>query len=462
MKRTNGSPLPGMTKIELLGALSQYFSDTDSRVILRQFSDDDFGNTLMNQAVKIYQIIKESDTMSISIAKLAQILNVDRGNLNRKINKNIQNKPGHPSYLTEDQEEELILYIQLRCEDHKPMTPKDIDDYILNNFNIEVSPSWHNHFVERHHDKICTTVAYPQEKGRVSLTKQEGELHIDHLIKYIEGVPTELVFNIDEVGIQKWYEKKNKRIIAPIALKNTRIEYPVERSEKRISIVCAISMAGDTLTPMFITHRKTIYKEIQGTGIREGEDLILEYQPKSYINNSLFSKYIDDVILKYVKEVRKNELYRDEPAVILCDNCTSHLDDKLLQKLAENNIRLITIPPHSSHIFQPLDLVTFGVFKKEMLRATSKYESGSILDRIARALKSIEKATISENNRSSFEIAGLNIDFSTNPERVIINEDFIREKMEKYGFIDNPNYEYQGQFGFVNKDHFNYFLFQPF
>ena len=97
-----------------------------------------------------------------------------------------------------------------------------------------------------------------------------------------------------------------------------------------------------------------------------------------------------------------------------------------------------------------------------MLRATSKYESGSILDRIARALKSIEKATISENNRSSFEIAGLNIDFSTNPERVIINEDFIREKMEKYGFIDNPNYEYQGQFGFVNKDHFNYFLFQPF
>lgn len=134
----------------------------------------------------------------------------------------------------------------------------------------------------------------------------------------------------------------------------------------------------------------------------------------------------------------------------------------LLQKLAKNNIRLIPIPPYSSHIFQPLDLITFGVFKKEILIATIKYEPGSILDRIARALKSIEKAMISENNHSSFEIAGFNIDFSVNLERVIINENYIREKMGKYRFIDNPNYEYQGQFGFVNKSKFNYFLFQFF
>ena len=221
-------------------------------------------------------------------------------------------------------------------------------------------------------------------------------------------------------------------------------------------------MAGDTLTPMFITHRKTIYKEIQGTGIREGEDLILEYQPKSYVNKSLFSRYIDDVMLKYINELRKNPLYLNEPAVIICDNCSAHLDDELLQKLAQNNVRLITIPPHSSHVFQPLDLVTFGIFKKEMLRVTSKYEPGTMVDRIAKALKSIEKATISENNRSSFENAGFNIDFSTNPERAIINENFLRVKMEKYGFVDDPNYEGPGDFGFVNKDKFNYFFISIF
>ena len=462
MKRTNGSPIPGMTKIELLTALSQYFSDTDSRSILRNFSADDFNNTLMNQTVKIYHIVKNSNIMHISISKLAKIMNIDRGNLNKKINKKMQKMQGHPSYLTQEQEEELILYIQMRCEIHKHMTPKDLEDYISNNFQIDVSPSWHNHFIKRHCDKLCTTIAYPQEKGRIQVTKQEGEIHIENLKKYVQGVPTELIFNIDEVGTQKWSDKKNKRVIAPITLKNTRIEYPVERSEKRMSLICAISMAGDTLTPMFITHRKTIYKEIQGTGIREGEDLILEYQPKSYVNKSLFSRYIDDVMLKYINELRKNPLYLNEPAVIICDNCSAHLDDELLQKLAQNNVRLITIPPHSSHVFQPLDLVTFGIFKKEMLRVTSKYEPGTMVDRIAKALKSIEKATISENNRSSFEIAGFNIDFSTNPERAIINENFLREKMEKYGFVDDPNYEGPGDFGFVNKDKFNYFFISIF
>ena len=87
MKRTNGSPIPGMTKIELLTALSQYFSDTDSRSILRNFSADDFNNTLMNQTVKIYHIVKNSNIMHISISKLAKIMNIDRGNLNKKINK---------------------------------------------------------------------------------------------------------------------------------------------------------------------------------------------------------------------------------------------------------------------------------------------------------------------------------------------------------------------------------------
>ena len=104
----------------------------------------------------------------------------------------------------------------------------------------------------------------------------------------MEGVPTELIFNLDEVGMQKWADRKKKKILAPVDMKNSRIEYAVERTEKRITIVSAISMAGDCLTPMIITHRKTIDKELLNSGIRIGEDILLETQESSFINFNYF------------------------------------------------------------------------------------------------------------------------------------------------------------------------------
>ena len=122
--------------------------------------------------------------------------------------------------------------------------------------------------------------------------------------------------------------------------------------------------------------------------------------------------------------------------------------------LAENNVRLITFPPHSSHIFQPQDLVTFGVAKKEMKYATSKFEPGSQADIISRAIKSIEKATISENNRSAFECAGLEINTSISPHRAIVNENALRQKITKYCFSGDEPQKASTNYGFMNKDKF--------
>jgi hypothetical protein len=37
--------------------------------------------------------------------------------------------------------------------------------------------------------------------------------------------------------------------------------------------------------------------------------------------------------------------------VLLCDNCSSHIDEGIKQLLADNNIRLVTCPPHTSDLF---------------------------------------------------------------------------------------------------------------
>jgi hypothetical protein len=51
------------------------------------------------------------------------------------------------------------------------------------------------------------------------------------------------------------------------------------------------------------------------------------------------------------------------PAVLLMDNSGVHLGANTMVLFAENDVTVITFPPHMSGIFQMLDLVFFSVFK---------------------------------------------------------------------------------------------------
>jgi hypothetical protein len=47
------------------------------------------------------------------------------------------------------------------------------------------------------------------------------------------------------------------------------------------------------------------------------------------------------------------------------DNCSIHVQVETLQTLADHRVKVITFPPHTTHIFQCLDLSLFGKFKKK-------------------------------------------------------------------------------------------------
>jgi hypothetical protein len=48
-------------------------------------------------------------------------------------------------------------------------------------------------------------------------------------------------------------------------------------------------------------------------------------------------------------------------------NCESQNTPPVLQMFTNLNIRIIWLPPHSSHFLQPLDLSVFGILKREYL-----------------------------------------------------------------------------------------------
>ena len=59
---------------------------------------------------------------------------------------------------------------------------------------------------------------------------------------------------------------------------------------------------------------------------------------------------------------KANEEYR----VLICDGHDSHITDEFIAHCIDNNILLMILPPHSSHLTQPLDVGVFGALKKHM------------------------------------------------------------------------------------------------
>jgi hypothetical protein len=62
------------------------------------------------------------------------------------------------------------------------------------------------------------------------------------------------------------------------------------------------------------------------------------------------------VLLPHIARVRSNPGLAHEPAVLLMDNCSVHMHEDTLQELAVHRVKVVILPPHTTSIFQPLDL----------------------------------------------------------------------------------------------------------
>ena len=55
---------------------------------------------------------------------------------------------------------------------------------------------------------------------------------------------------------------------------------------------------------------------------------------------------------------------KEDPFLLILDNHSSHLDYRVVKFARENYIEMLTLPPHTSHELQPLDVAVFGPFKR--------------------------------------------------------------------------------------------------
>lgn len=100
------------------------------------------------------------------------------------------------------------------------------------------------------------------------------------------------------------------------------------------------------------------------------------------------------------------------PVLLILDNHSSRFNSDMLKAAMDRHVFMLALPPHTTHLLQPLDVSVFGPFKRaahlEIDRLSLKGQKPLLKHNIGSALKDVwEKAFSPSNIRAGFKASGI-------------------------------------------------------
>jgi hypothetical protein len=119
------------------------------------------------------------------------------------------------------------------------------------------------------------------------------------------------------------------------------IHHGVSRNVKHISVIACVSADGESLPPHIVTSQNSspVQEQLRKHGVRFGRDLTLKSNSSPYVNAEIFLDYIRSVFLPYAIAFRSLAGLVAEDAILLMDNCSSHVTDHVIHLLTEARVQ---------------------------------------------------------------------------------------------------------------------------
>jgi hypothetical protein len=122
------------------------------------------------------------------------------------------------------------------------------------------------------------------------------------------------------------------------------------------------------------------------------------------------------------------------------DNCPSHVTREVIGILTEARVRVITFAPHTTQIFQILDLTLFGVLKHQPRYYLPFDDDAATVKFIMKVYRDFKKTMVEPNIWAAFQTIGFEYDTGAEPDRLLFNEEKLRESkgFQELWMIDFP------------------------
>ena len=182
----------------------------------------------------------------------------------------------------------------------------------------------------------------------------------------LENAP-ERVFNCDETGFDGHELGKEKVIV-------TGKQHPYQQqlfsSVGHITLQLAVNAAGQYIPPMLI-FSISLPRDISGIP----NNWKLSTSAKGYMDSELFYNWLENVFVP--------NCGRNRPVLLIMDNLGVHMSPKAIDIARSNNIELLCLPAHSTHLLQPLDVRVFHLVKSNLAKSAGRL--GYQVSKISRA-----------------------------------------------------------------------------
>lgn len=171
------------------------------------------------------------------------------------------------------------------------------------------------------------------------------------------------VFNVDETSITT-VQAKCPKVYGAKGAKKVGSAISGERGRTITGVFC-ISAAGNYIPPMLIYPRKRMPATLQKNG---PVGALYKCSKNGWINSDLFCEWLTH-LAKHAKPTTT------DPILLVLDNHASHISIRAYNFCKQNNIHMVSLPPHTSDHLQPLDLTVFSPLKNALYREYDLYLS---------------------------------------------------------------------------------------
>jgi hypothetical protein len=160
---------------------------------------------------------------------------------------------GRHRELSADCEQDLVEWLANKAANHRTVNWTELLHECTERFEKSIKRGWVDPFITRHAHELFEVKSIPQENPRLEVPRVFLEAAIDGFRDHVHNACAGLLFNFDEIGVNKWEDRSERRVIAPSTMRGQTIYYAVHRNLKHISVVACIAAAGEHMTLFLLT-----------------------------------------------------------------------------------------------------------------------------------------------------------------------------------------------------------------
>jgi len=236
---------------------------------------------------------------------------------------------------------------------------------------ISLEKNWITRFLNRHpvlSSKFANRIDRQRSYASNPCIILEHFWKLGNIIRK-HNIKPQAIANMDEKGFVMGYSKRTK-VLTRRGRKNPRVKQDGNR--EFITAIEAVAADGYVFPSFLIEKGKKHHIGWYQNVNAEDEEAFFAVSPKGWTDDKLALWWLVNVYDPYSKQ-RLIRNSKSEKRLLILDGHGSHISFDFIDFCEKNNIVVYCLPPHSTHLLQPLDVGLFGPLQHHYSKAVEDY-----------------------------------------------------------------------------------------